>query len=423
ASEPHHEAQERDERHGAGREVAGRLAPGAAAHWAWQVLLDGGTWSEAARNLATSAVAFVTFLGFVVGLGRGLLSVDRPSWRLPPVSDALAARIAYFPWAAVLVIAAIWLPTKVNALVQASLAAVVATHVLTALAVTALATVMLLRLRRIPVAAHGADASGARAPADGRPPERADEPERPVWVGLVMGAVALAVIAVWLLLAFGFVALASFLAGQLVWSGVVAAAAYLLFKLADDLSMALLSSRGSSGQKLRRSFDLAPQTLDQAAVLLSGLARIAIFFFTLTAFLAPLGTGLDELFQRSGKLGSSFRIGEFQLVPGAIFGAATVLVLGLIALRILKHWLDHSYLPSTTLEPGMRSSLTTLLGYVGGVLVIAFALSALGIGIERIAWVASALSVGIGFGLQAIVQNFISGLILLAERPVKVGDW
>ena len=71
----------------------------------------------------------------------------------------------------------------------------------------------------------------------------------------------------------------------------------------------------------------------------------------------------------------------------------------------------------------MQSSITTLLGYVGGVVVIAIALSALGIGIERIAWVASALSVGIGFGLQAIVQNFISGLILLAERPVKVGDW
>jgi small-conductance mechanosensitive channel len=60
---------------------------------------------------------------------------------------------------------------------------------------------------------------------------------------------------------------------------------------------------------------------------------------------------------------------------------------------------------------------------VGGIVVVAFALSALGIGVNRIAWIASALSVGIGFGLQAIVQNFISGLILLAERPVKVGDW
>ena len=59
----------------------------------------------------------------------------------------------------------------------------------------------------------------------------------------------------------------------------------------------------------------------------------------------------------------------------------------------------------------------------GIVAAVAMALAAIGVGLERIAWIASALSVGIGFGLQAIVQNFISGLILLAERPVKVGDW
>ena len=71
----------------------------------------------------------------------------------------------------------------------------------------------------------------------------------------------------------------------------------------------------------------------------------------------------------------------------------------------------------------MRSSMATLLGFAGLVVVVSLALSAMGLGLERVAWVASALSVGIGFGLQAVVQNFVSGLILLTERPVKVGDW
>ena len=58
-------------------------------------------------------------------------------------------------------------------------------------------------------------------------------------------------------------------------------------------------------------------------------------------------------------------------------------------------------------------------GYLGGVAVIALGLGSLGLSFDKITWVASALSVGIGFGLQSIVQNFISGLILLTERPSK----
>jgi len=248
-------------------------------------------------------------------------------------------------------------------------------------------------------------------------------PERPMWVGILVALIAILMIVIWVLVAVGYVALASFLASQLTWSGIVATAFYVLFKFADDVFMATVSSRSGFGQRLQKSFGLAPQTLDQIATVLSGLSRVALFFYMLIALAAPLGTSPGEVFQRSGKFGTGVKIGEFQLVPGAILSAVAVLAVGFVMLRIFKRWLAASYLPTTKFEPGMQSSISTLLGYVGGILVIAFSLSALGIGVERIAWVASALSVGIGFGLQAIVQNFISGLILLAEQPVKVGDW
>jgi small-conductance mechanosensitive channel len=373
-----------------------------------------GIWGPQLRKLAQAVVQSIIFIAFVVALGRALLSNRRPSWRLPPIPDGMARRLAPFPWLTALIAVLVWVPSQVNAIVDASFAAVVATHVVTALALTALIGTMLLRLHEPAGAAQAGAAREAEPPA---------EPERPLWISFLLSAVALAVVVIWVLVAIGYVALASFLANQLTWTGIVASAFYLLFKFADDLFMATVSAKSNFGQKLQKSFGFMPRTLDQAAVVLSGLARVALFFYMLIALATPLGTGPGEVFQRSGQFGTGLKIGEFQLVPGAIFTAVAVLAVGFLALRVFKKWLEARYLPQTALEPGMQSSITTLLGYVGGIVVIAIALSALGIGIERIAWVASALSVGIGFGLQAIVQNFISGLILLAERPVKVGDW
>lgn len=405
--------------------VATVFIVGLSAQWAWQALQDAGEWGPLALRLGDAVARFALFVGFVIGLGRALLAQRRPSWRLPPMADGMAARMAFFPWLIAGVSTLSWLTTQVNTIMDASLAATVVTHAASALTLTALTAIMVMRLR-LPEADLGTTepAKPAEAKRTDTPGDAAEPlPERPLWVGLLTGGVAAVLIAICVLVAIGYISLASFIASQLVWTGVVAAAAYLLFKFADDLSMALLSSRSNVGQRLQKSLNVAPTTLDQAAVVLSGVLRVTLFFYLVIALLAPLGTTPDELFQRSGQVGSSLKVGQFELVPGALLGALGVLVIGFIALRLFKRWLDNSYLPSTTLEPGMRSSLTTLLGYVGGILVIASALSALGIGVERIAWVASALSVGIGFGLQAIVQNFISGLILLAERPVKVGDW
>ena len=69
-----------------------------------------------------------------------------------------------------------------------------------------------------------------------------------------------------------------------------------------------------------------------------------------------------------------------------------------------------------------KQSIATICGYVGVMIAIVLTLAHLGIDPQKIALIAGALSVGIGFGLQSIVSNFVSGLILLAERPIRVGD-
>ena len=348
----------------------------------------------------------VLYIVFVTSLGRALLANARPSWRLPSLPDALALRLGPYPWLVAWVGVLVWVPTQVAVISELSAAAVRATQAITAMALVLLIAATLTRL-------HTPEQQGAA-----EPPE-----PRPLWVGLVLGLVTLALVGVGLLVAIGYISVANLVATQLAWTGLVALSFYVLFKFADDLFMALLSSRGDFGQRLQKSFGFAPTTLDQAAVVLSALARVLLSLYMLIALGAQLGTRPDEVLQQTNRISAGLTIGEFQIKPGAIFSALAVLAGGFVALRVFQRWLRERYLPTTTMEPGMQSSLSTLLNYAGVLLVVAAGMSAMGIGINRIAWIASALSVGIGFGLQAIVQNFISGLILLAERPVKVGDW
>jgi small-conductance mechanosensitive channel len=89
----------------------------------------------------------------------------------------------------------------------------------------------------------------------------------------------------------------------------------------------------------------------------------------------------------------------------------------------VRRWLEKSYLPKTRMDMGVRTSLATGVTYLGALVALLLTCGYLGLSLDKIALFASALSVGIGFGLQSVIGNFVSGLILMAERPVKVGDW
>jgi len=383
------------------------LLVGTAVQLVWGAL---GDLSEPLRALERATVRAAAYAAFVITLGHALLARRRPSWRLLPLSDAQARRLAPYPWWIALLSGIGTLAVEVNAIVGASLAAEVFTHALFALLVCATVALLLVQARQpAPAAPAGDDVPLMNV--------------RPLWLGALLACAAVAVLAAMVALLLGFVALAGMLARQTVWSGVVFATAYLMFLLVEDLSEALLSSHGAVGRHLHSAVGLDSRLLDQLAVLSAGVLRVVLLFYMVIALMAPFGTGPDELFRRGSRVDGALKIGEFTLVPHALASAALILVAGFLVIRVVKRWLSERYFPNTALDTGMRSSITTLLGYVGGVVVIAIALAGLGISVERIAWVASALSVGIGFGLQAIVQNFISGLILLAERPVRVGDW
>ena len=392
------------------------LIAGLAFSLVWDWLEDAGQWGTQSTRLAESAVSFAMFLAFVLGLGRSLLANGRSTWRLPPIADDLALKLAPLPWMFAFVALVAWLPFTLNDVLETQLNGVI--NNLAPTVAFAIACVIGSYLLRHPTRKPQREAQSQDAP---KRPDLAVK--RPLRLGLLIGLAVALVATLLVLVAVGYLALARVIAAQGTWAGIVLASAYLLFKFVDDVWMALLSSRGGFGQRLHKGLGVAPRMLDQAAVVLSALSRILIFFYMVVAFVAPLGSSPGQLLQRSGRYGSGLKVGEFDLLPGAIFSFLAVLTVGFIVLRLFKRWLQDSYLPHTNLETAMRGSLTTLLGYVGGIVVITVALSALGISVNRIAWIASALSVGIGFGLQAIVQNFISGLILLAERPVKVGDW
>jgi len=118
----------------------------------------------------------------------------------------------------------------------------------------------------------------------------------------------------------------------------------------------------------------------------------------------------------------SFKVGELQISLEIMVMVALVLYLSIIISWIIQALLDAEIMTPQGLEHGVKFAVKTLIHY--SLILVGFlvAISVAGIDMSKFAILAGALGVGIGFGLQNIVNNFISGLILLFERPIKIGD-
>jgi small-conductance mechanosensitive channel len=121
-------------------------------------------------------------------------------------------------------------------------------------------------------------------------------------------------------------------------------------------------------------------------------------------------------------LEASLEVGEIEISVGDMFAFLLTIALSFGLSRLIRFFLEEEAFPRMRLRRGVGNAIATLLQYIVLLFGFALALSAAGMDFTRVALFAGAFSVGIGFGLQTVVNNFVSGLILLFERPIQIGD-
>ncbi|MCA8290521.1 DUF3772 domain-containing protein [Burkholderia vietnamiensis] len=344
----------------------------------------------------------------IAGLGRALLCTRHPSWRLPALADSVALAMKPFPG----VLAALLLVSgaleSINRIADTSLSVTLLGRGIVSLVVALTVGASLLRANRV----RSALAAAGEAPE-----------QRSTLAGLIHAGVTLAIVASLGALLIGYITVARFITYELVWFEIVLCSVYILIQLTRDASESLFSANLSTGKQIKHLFALDDRHLEQAHTVVSGLGTSLLMLVAAIALVTGgFGTTPGDLLDSAVAMIGGERLQRLNIMPDRIMNAVIGFAIGFYLLRSVRRWLDNEFMPALGMDAGMRVSLVTLFTNVGYVLLVLMTLGLLGVKWSNLAWIVSALSVGIGFGLQEIVKNFVSGLILLTERPVKVGD-
>jgi potassium-dependent mechanosensitive channel len=338
---------------------------------------------------------------FINRLARALFSPDLPKWQLIRSAPGPARILTWLVTGAAMVRGMDFIGEVLNETLDSPLSLTIA---------KSLASIVLVGLLILAIAFVNPIASEE----DGKPKPW----PRAVRILLVLLGLAPIIAA-----AFGYVGLARFVSQQIVVTGAILVTMYLGFQSARALSEEGAFASTSLGRVLQEQYKVEPVMLGHAGVFTSVLMNLLVLTVGIPLILLQWRFQWEDIRSWIVTALTGFQVGSVTISVIGIFVGILVFFIGYLITRWFQRWLDGNILTRGKVDSGVRNSIKTALGYAGTAIAGIIGISVAGIDLSNLALVAGALSLGIGFGLQNIVSNFVSGLILLAERPFKVGDW
>jgi potassium-dependent mechanosensitive channel len=354
-------------------------------------------WVRAGAAILKAVVVFSA----VAALINGVLAPNEPNWRLVALCNASARRIARLLIGMAAVYAVDVALTEISRAFFVPLTLSVVQSFTSSTAFAALLIGVLLT---------------PFAPQDGAAGISRHYPrllKLPLWV------VAIAIIATALA---GYVALARFLAQQLVLTGIVVVVGWLAYLAIRAVTREPAQRSFPVGEILESRFGLDAPRRNQLTRLTELALTLAVIIAAIPLLMLQWGFSGADIRDWFTSILFGMEVGQFRISLARILLGIILFIALLFATRLFQRWLREKALQQTRMDPGIVNSIDTVVGYACIAFAALLALSYAGFDITNLAIVAGALSVGIGFGLQSIVNNFVSGLILLIERPIKVGD-
>lgn len=355
-----------------------------------------------AIKLTLAIIMALVTVAAVRVVSRTVLAVHRQEWRLVHLSDEGALK---FYWR-LLMIAGLYavdtIITAFNEITQVHVSLNVAQGCISSLVLAYLLISILL------IRAQSGDGSKTLLPI-GRFYIRI-----PLWLiaFFIVGAVAT-----------GYIALARFIATQLIVTGTILLVAYLFLLWAAAFGQSLADDCSHVGRALRDYVRLAPNHRQTLVLPVTLLLRLVVILIAVPLVLLQWGFDARDIASWFEKALFGFDVGSWHISVTTIVIALVIFIAVVAVSKAFQTWLDGHVLAVAGVDGSVRQSVRTSVGYLGFGVAALLAISYTGLNLSNLAILAGALSVGLGFGLQSIVNNFVSGLILLAERQVKVGDW